>query len=121
MVDSPLLSYIDVQHANFLQPKLTVEEARELGKRYTCSDKLALLRDESTKRVSRRLRELAHEAVQEEVPVQELAHPEDLVEPEAPVEEAEHFAIDITDLSDTDPFLNEDMVTRKIMNIDCFH
>ena len=43
LVDSPLLSYIDVQHANFLQPKLTVEEARELGKRYTCSDELVPL------------------------------------------------------------------------------
>ena len=68
----------------------------------------------------RRLRELAHKAVQEEAPVQEPAHPEDPVEPEAPVEEAKHFAIDVTDLSDTDPFLSEDMVTRKIMTIDCF-
>ena len=118
MVDSPLLSYIDVRHANFLPPKLTIGEVRELGKRYTCSDELAPLWDESAKRVSQHLRELAYKAVQEEVPVQEPAHPEDLVKPEAPVKEAEHFAV--TDLSDTDPFLSEDMVTRKTMNIDYF-
>ena len=120
MVDSTLLSYIDIRHANFLQPKLIVGEARELGKRYTCSDELAPLRDKFTEHVFRRLRELAHKVVQEEVPIQEPAHPEDPVEPEASVKEAEHFAIDVTDLSDTDPFLSEDMVTRKIMTIDCF-
>ena len=70
--------------------------------------------------MSQRLQEFAHEAVQEEVPVQEPAHPEDLVEPEAPVKEAEHFAIDVTDLSDTDHFFSEDMVTRKTMTIDHF-
>ena len=31
LVDSPLLSYIDVQHANFLPPRLTVGKARDLG------------------------------------------------------------------------------------------
>ena len=31
LVDSPLLSYIDVRHSNFLPPKLTVGEARDLG------------------------------------------------------------------------------------------
>ena len=71
LFDSPLLSYIDVRYANFLPPKLTTEEAREFGRRFTCSDKLAPLRDESAERVSRRLRELAHEAIQQENPVQE--------------------------------------------------
>ena len=42
LVDSPLLSYIDVQYANFLSPKLTTGEAREFGRRFTCSDELAL-------------------------------------------------------------------------------
>ena len=60
LVDSPLLSYIDVRHANFLPPKFTVGEARELGRQYTCSDELALLRDKSAKRMSRHLQELAH-------------------------------------------------------------
>ena len=120
LVDNPFLSYIDVWHANFLPPKLTVGEARELGKRYTYSDELEPLRDESTVRVSRHLRELAHEAIQEEIPVQEPVHPEDLVEPEAPVEEAEHFAIYVTNLSTTDFFLGEDMVTLKTMTIDRF-
>ena len=31
LVDSPLLSYIDIRHANFLPPKLTMGEAWELG------------------------------------------------------------------------------------------
>ena len=70
--------------------------------------------------MSWRLQELAHEAIQEEVPVQEPAHLEDPIELEAPVEEAEHFAIDVTDLSATDSFLGEDMVTQKTMTIDRF-
>ena len=120
LVDNLLLSYIDVRHTNFLLPKLTIGEAREFGKCYTCSDELAPLRDESAECVSWRLRELAHEAIQEEVLVQGPAHPEDPVEPEAPVEEAEHFAIDVTNLSATDSILGEDMVTRKTMIIDRF-
>ena len=60
LVDSPLLSYIDVRHTNFLPLRLTVGEARDLGPRYTCSNELAPIRDESAKRVSRRRRELAH-------------------------------------------------------------
>ena len=97
-----------------------IGEAREFGKRYTCLDELAPLRDESTKRVSRHLRESAHEAVQEKALVQGPTHPENPVEPEAPVEEAEHFAIDVTNLSATDSILGEDMVTRKTMTIDRF-
>ena len=31
LVDSALLSYIGVRHANFLPPSFTIEEARELG------------------------------------------------------------------------------------------
>ena len=66
IVDSPLLSYIDVQHANFLPPSIIVGEARDLGPRYTCSNELALIRDESAEAASRHLRERAHEAVQRE-------------------------------------------------------
>ena len=43
LVDSPLLSYIDVRHANFLPPTLTIGEAKDLGKHYTYSDELAPL------------------------------------------------------------------------------
>ena len=46
LVDNPLLSYIDVRHLNFLPLKFTVGEARDLGRRYTCSDELAFIRDE---------------------------------------------------------------------------
>ena len=73
LVDSPLLSYIDVRYANFLPPKLTTGEVREFGRRFTCSDELAPLRDKSIERVSQRLRELAHEAIQQEDPIQEQA------------------------------------------------
>ena len=52
LVDSPLLSYIDVRHTNFLPSRFTMGEARKLGSRYTCSDELAPLRDESAERVS---------------------------------------------------------------------
>ena len=55
LVDSPLLSYIDVWHANFLPPKFIVGEAQDLGWRYTCSDELAPIRDESAELASHRL------------------------------------------------------------------
>ena len=120
LVDSPLLSYIDVRYANFLPPKLTTNEAREFGKRYTCSDELAPLRDESAEQVSRRLRELAHEAIQKEALVQEPAQLENPVEPEAPIVEAKHLALEATNLSATNTLLGEDMVTKKVMTIDRF-
>ncbi|XP_030970474.1 uncharacterized protein LOC115990842 [Quercus lobata] len=65
IVDSPLLSYIDVRYVNFLPPSLTTGEAREFGRRVTRADELAPLRDESAEKASRRIRELAHEAVQQ--------------------------------------------------------
>jgi len=80
LVDNPLLSYIDVRHANFLPPRFTVGEARDLGLRYTCSDELALIWDKSAKRVSRCRQEQAHMPVQLEAPTQ----PEAPFEPEAP-------------------------------------
>ena len=52
LVNSPLFSYIDVWHANFLPPRFTVGEACDLGLRYTCSDKLAHIRDKSAKCMS---------------------------------------------------------------------
>ena len=39
-MDNPLLSYIDVRHANFLPLQLTVGEARDLGPRYTTADSI---------------------------------------------------------------------------------
>ena len=95
-------------------PKLTTEEAREFGRRYTCSDELAPLRDESAERVSRRLRELAHEAIQQEDPVQEQ------VQPENPVAKPEQPAIEATALSAEDTQPDENMVSRKVMTIDRF-
>ena len=78
------MSYINVRHANFLSSKFTAGEARELGRRYTCLDKLTSLWDESAERMSWRFQELAHTAVEEEAPVQEeFAQPEEPGEPEA--------------------------------------
>ena len=114
LVDSPLLSYIDVRFMNFLPPKLTTGEAREFRRRYTCSDELAPLRDESTERVSRRLRELVHEVIQQEGPVQEQAQPEN------PVVEPEHPALEVTILSAADTNPGENMVARRVMTINRF-
>ena len=63
LVDSPFLSYIDVRHANFLPPKLTIGKAQDLGLWYTCSAELAPIRDESAEYVSLRCREQAHERI----------------------------------------------------------
>ena len=52
LVDSLLLSYIDVQHANFLPLSLTIGEARDLGPHYTTAEDIAPVRDESAERVS---------------------------------------------------------------------
>ena len=86
LVNSPFLSYINIWHTNFVSLKFTVGEAREFGQRYTCLDELTPLRDESAKRASRRLQELAHAPVEEEAPIQEeTAQLEELGELEAPV------------------------------------
>ena len=114
LVDSPLLSYIDVRYANFLPPKLTTGEARDFGRRFTCSDELAPLRDESAEQVSRRLRELAHEAIQQEGPVQEQPQPENPpAEPQQPVIEAAALSAEAIQPG-------ERMVSRKVMTIDRF-
>ena len=79
-------------------------------------DELAPLRDESAERTSQHLRELAHKAIHE-VPIQEPAHPEDHVEPQAPAVEAKQFVIN---LPATDSFPREEMVIQKTMTIDRF-
>ena len=81
LVDNPLLLYIDIRHVNFLPPRLTIGEALDLGPRYTCSDELTPIRDESAKRVSRHHCELTHQQVEQENPP--------LAEPEAPTQEEE--------------------------------
>ena len=64
-MDSPLLSYIDVWHAHFLLPSLIVGEAWDLSPRYTTTEDLAPVRDESVERVSQSRR--AHIPVEEPV------------------------------------------------------
>ena len=64
-VDSPLLSYIDVRHANFLPPSLTTSKARDLDPHYIIVEDLAPIRDESAERVSQALREWGHVPVEE--------------------------------------------------------
>lgn len=51
LVDSLLISYIDVRYAKFLPPALTTGEALDLVPCYTTADDLAPVRDESAKRV----------------------------------------------------------------------
>ena len=109
-MDSPLLSYIDVWHSNFLPPKFIVGEARDLTRPYTCSNELAPIRNEFAELASRRLRELAHKAIQQEEPA----------EPEALVQEAEHVAIESSKLSKTNTAGCEEMVTRKTLSVSRF-
>ena len=114
LVDNPLLSYIDVRYANFLSPKLTTGEARDFGLRFTCSDELASLRDESAERVPQRLRELAHEAIQQEGPIQEQPQPENPpTEPQQPVVEAAALSVEAIQPG-------RRMESRKVMTIDRF-
>ena len=56
LVDRPLLSYIEIRHANLLPPQLTVGKAQDLSPRYTTLDPLAPLRDTSTDLVSQNRR-----------------------------------------------------------------
>ena len=69
LVNSLLLSYIDVQHANFLPQQLTVGEAHDLGPRYTTSDELTPMKDASVELVSQNCR--VHVPVELEAPIQE--------------------------------------------------
>ena len=64
--------------------------------------------------MSQRLQELAHEAIQQEAPVQEQAQPEN------PVAEPEHPVFEATNLSATDTYPGENMVARRVMTIDRF-
>ena len=110
IVDSPLLSYIDVRHVNFLPPNFTVGEARDLDPRYTCSNELAPIRDESAVAASKYLWERAHKAVQREVVT---------AEPENPIQVAAQEAAKSSDSSQTHS-VPEDMVTRKTLTISRF-
>ena len=87
LVDSPILSYINVRHTNFFPPRLTIGEARDLGLRYTCSNELAPIHNESAERVSQRHHEQAHVPMQPEALIQPEApfKPEEPAEPEAPI------------------------------------
>ena len=102
LVDSPLLSYIDVRHANFLPLQLTVGEACDLDPQYIASDKLAPMRNASTKLISQNCR--VH------VPVK----------PEAPAQVAEPIKVESVNSSGTKPNLSDEMVTRQTMTIGCF-
>ena len=74
-MDNPLLSYIDVKHANFLSPFLIVGKAPDLGPIYTTIEDRALVWDESTEHISQ-----SHKV---HVPVEVLNAPAQVVEPRA--------------------------------------
>ena len=75
LLDSLLLSYIDVRHANFLPPKLTSGEARDIGPCYMIADDLASVREKSAEHVS--------QSRQAHVPIEEPVDPAPPVEQEA--------------------------------------
>ena len=103
-MDSSLLSYIDIQHANFLPPSLTVGEARDLGPRYITVEDLAPMRDESAERVSRSRR--VH------VPIEE---------PEAPVQVTKPTTAESVHSSGAESNSDEEeMVTRWALTINRF-
>ena len=52
LVDSPLLSYFDVRHPNFLPPNLTIGEARDFGPRLVRVESLVPVRDDSANSIS---------------------------------------------------------------------
>ena len=101
-LDSSLLSYINIKHANFLLPSLTTDEGKDLGPRYITAEDLALVRDESVEWVSRALRERGDVPV-EENEVQVQATPAQAAEPGEEEEDQD-----------------EAMVTRRKMTIDQF-
>lgn len=57
LVDSTLLFYFDIRHANFLLPSLTTGEALDIGPRYITAEELASVRDKLAEQVSLALRE----------------------------------------------------------------
>ena len=73
-MDSPLLSYIDIWHANFLPPSLTLGEAWDLGPQYTTREDRAPVRDELAEHVS--------QSRKVHVPVEKSKAPAQPVEPE---------------------------------------
>ena len=95
LVDSPLLLYIDIQHANFLPPSLATSEAQDLGPRYITAEDRAPVQDESAKCVSL--------SCKVHVPIEALDTPTQVAEP---VE------------AETDQ--DTDMVTRRKMIVDRF-
>ena len=72
------------------------------------------MRDESAEHVFWHLRELAHEAIQQEDHVQEQAQPEN------PPAEPQQLAIEAAALSAVDIQPGGRMVSRKVMTIDRF-
>ena len=106
LVDSPLFSYIDVRHVNFLPLSITVGETCDLNPRYTYSDELAPIRDKSAKVASRHLQECTHEAVQREAIQAKPANPVQV-------------ATESSDSSRTHS-APEDMVTRRTLTVSRF-
>ena len=103
LVDSPLLSYIDVRHANFLSLSLTVSEARDLGPKYITTEDVAPVRDKSAERVSQ-----SHKV---DVPVEKL---------EAPVQVTELTSAESVHSSRVESDSGEENVTRRALTIDRF-
>lgn len=95
LVDSPFLSYIDVQHANFLPPSSTTGKARDLSPRYTTAENCAPVKDKSAKCVS--------QSRKVHIPIEE---------PEAPAQPIEPKAIEAHQ--------DAEMVTKRKMTVNRF-
>ena len=102
-MDSPLLSYIDVRHASFLPPQLTVGEARDLGPRYTTTNSIAPVKDSSVDLVSQSHK--VHVLVEEQG---------------APAWVAEPAVAESVNSSGAGTDQDEEMVTKRTMTIDRF-
>ena len=103
LVDNLLLSYIDVQHANFLSPSLTTRKALNLNPRYTTAEDLAPMRDESTECMS--------QSQKSHIPVEG---------PDASTQATEPGAVDPTHSLEATVDLGEEMVTRWALTVDRF-
>ena len=93
-MDNPLLSYVDVRHANFLPPPLTVGETQDLSPKYTAAEDCALVRDETVEQ---------SQSCTVHVPIEEQEAPAQPIEPEV-----------------IKAHQDDDMATRRKMTVDRF-
>lgn len=101
---SPLLSYIDMRHPNFLSPNLTVGEARDFGPWLVREESLIPVRDTLANSISQS--HVVHK------PVEEL---------KAQVQPTNQVAAESVNSSEVEANQGKDeIVVKRTMTIDCF-